>query len=112
MFNNSDTSIIRKSCILILEIIDFHNELILNGKKPIAVRILNSTLVGTTSLHKTLYATTTREFTENRKLAVKHLKNAIYWIQQCEKSGYYFDENILRISMEILVFCEDEEFVI
>ncbi len=110
MFNNTNISIIRKSCIFILEIIDFHNELILNGKKPIAVKILNSTLVGTTSLQRALNATTSREFVESKKLSVKHLKNVIYWIEQCEKSGYYFDENLLKTCMEILDFCESEEF--
>lgn len=111
MFNDNNISIIRKSCIFILEIIDFHNVLILNGKRPIAVRILSSTLNGNTCFHNALQSTRNREFVESKKLAVKHYENVIYWIEQCEKSGYYFDENLLKTGIEILEFCNSEEFV-
>jgi hypothetical protein len=111
MFTNSDISIIKKSCIFTLEVIDLYNELVLTGKKPIAIRILSSTIDGTAALQKVLHSKTRREFIDSNKQAIINFKNVVYWIQQCEKSGYWFDENILRSAVEILEFCKSEEYV-
>jgi len=112
MFNTSTIEIIKKSCVFTLEIIDFYDELTLTGKKPIAIRVLSSTLYGITSLQKALHATKNREFNESKTQAVRHFKNVAYWIEQCEKSGYWFDEILLRNALEILEFCNSKEFAV
>ncbi|PLX07484.1 MAG: hypothetical protein C0596_11165 [Marinilabiliales bacterium] len=92
--------------------LNLYNELILNGKKPIAVRILGSTLRGSCALQQMLQTDKRREYKESAAKAVKNLKNVVYWIEQCEKSGYYFNEQLLQNAHEILELCQMDEFVI
>jgi|AntAceMinimDraft_14_1070370.scaffolds.fasta_scaffold17791_2 hypothetical protein len=108
MFNNLNINILKKSCVFTLEVIDLYNELILNGKKPIAVRVLSSTINGTCAVQKIVQTENVRELRAQTKIAVTNFKNVIYWINQCEKSGYWFDEQLLRTAIDILQFCENE----
>jgi hypothetical protein len=102
---------LKKSCTFTLEVIELYNELLLNGKKPIAERILSSAINGITNLHKILQETKGRAFKEATSKAIVNFKNVIYWIEQCVKSGYWFDEKLLKDAFEILEFCQDEELV-
>lgn len=111
MINQSNIAIIKKSCVFTLEVLELYNELLLNGKKPIAERILSSTVRGTCALQKMLETDKRRECKEASQKAVKNLKNVVYWIGQCEKSGYWFDEQLLKNAIEILDLCQLDELV-
>ncbi len=112
MIDNYKISVLKKSCIFTLEVIDLYNELLLNGKKPIAIRVLNSAINGSCALQNVIQATKKREFKTAIEKAVVNFKNVIYWIEQCVKSGYWFDEKLLKNAMEILEYCQDAEFAL
>ena len=109
MIDANNISVLKKSCVFTLEVIELYNELLLNGKKPIAERMFISAISGSCSLQKSMQTSKKRECKEAREKAVIHFKNVIYWIEQCMKSGYWFDENLIGTAIEILEFCENEE---
>ena len=112
MIDNHKISVLKKSCVFTLEVIDLYNELLLNGKKPIAERVLTSAINGSCSLQKVIQANKKRELKEAKEKAILNFKNVIYWIEQCVKSGYWFDEELIKSAIEILEFCQDEEYVL
>ncbi|HNQ66933.1 MAG TPA: hypothetical protein PKN32_01030 [Bacteroidales bacterium] len=90
-----------------LEIIDFHDELIKQNKAPIAKRILTSTFSAISSMQKIFECDKISELQANKKNSVTNFKNVIYWLEQCEKSGYLFNENLLLEAHELYAVCTE-----
>jgi len=111
MRDNYKIVMLKKSCNFNLEVIELYNELLLNGKKPIADRILSSAISGSGNLQRLLHISKGRELKKATEEAIVNFKNVIYWIEQCVKSGYWFDEKLLKDAFEILDFCQRKEFV-
>ena len=90
-----------------LEIMDFHDQLIEQQKAPIAKRILNSTLSAISSMQKIFESEKISELQANKKNAVTNFKNVIYWLEQCERSGYLFKKSLLSRAHEFFAFCAE-----
>lgn len=90
-----------------LDIIDFHDELINQNKGPIAKRILTSTLSAICCLQKIFECEKLSELQSNKKIAITNFKNVIYWLEQCEKSGYLFNEDLLLQAHELYAVCTE-----
>lgn len=90
-----------------LDIMNFHDELIEQQKAPIAKRILNSTLSGICSMQKIFECEKISDLHNSKKNAIINFKNVIYWLEQCEKSGYLFNESLLSQAHEFYKFCAE-----
>lgn len=101
--------VLRQSFQFSLEIMDFYDELVVEKKAPIAKRILFSTLKGICSLHKALDAEKPHEISENMLKAIANFKNVCYWLEQCEKSGYLFKEELLSQAHQLHSYCLNEK---
>jgi hypothetical protein len=97
--------VLRKSFRFTLDVMDFYDELVDQKKAPIAKRIMFSTLNGICCLQKALESEKQSDKRENIAIAIQNLKNVIYWMEQCEKSGYLFKEKLLRKAHEIFSYC-------
>jgi hypothetical protein len=99
---------IRKLFRFSLNIMDFHDELCDQKKAPIAKRVLLSTLHGVCAFQKFMVAEKMMEKKENITQASAHFKNVIYWLEQCEKSGYLFNEKLIVDAHELFEFCRSQ----
>lgn len=108
MQNPDNLLTIRKLFRFSLNIMDFHDELCDQKKAPIAKRVLLSTLQGVCAFQKFQAAEKTLERKENITQASAHFKNVIYWLEQCEKSGYLFDEMLIVEAHELFEYCRSQ----
>jgi len=97
--------IMKKISHFTLDIIDFHDELIEQKKAPIAKRILTSSFRAICSLQNLFESEKISEIQNNKKNAISNFKNAIYWLEQCERSGYLFKEDLLLTAHELYSYC-------
>ena len=97
---------LRTSFKFAIDVMDFHDELIDQKKAPIAKRILKSTLAGLCEMQKAMIADRSSTYREATLAAVINFKNVVYWMQQCEKSGYLFNEILMKKAVEILNYCQ------
>lgn len=100
--------ILKKSYRFALDCIYFHDELVDQKKVAIAKRILTSALEGICNLQNSFSTSRRHEFYEFRSKAIINFKNVVYWLSQCEKSGYLFNEELLRDAVELYDYCSND----
>jgi hypothetical protein len=105
MIDSESINVLRRSFRFSLDIMDFYDELVDQKKAPIAKRILYSSLHGLCWLQRSIEAEKPQESKEYLANAIINFKNVIYWLEQCEKSGYLFKEKLLRKAIEIYSYC-------
>lgn len=105
MQNTENIPVLRKTFRFTLDVMDFYDELVDQKKAPIAKRIMLSTLNGICCLQKALETEKQSERRDNMTMAIANFKNVIYWMEQCERSGYLFKEKLLRKAHEIFSYC-------
>lgn len=105
MNTTENLDLLRKSFRFSLDVIDFHDKLVEQHKGPIAERVLKSTLSGICSLQKALESEFHGEVKAHLNQAIIHLKNVIYWMEQCDKSGYLFKKKVLSDARSIYKYC-------
>ncbi len=104
--NSTENLAFLKKCFrFTIDVMDFYDELVDQKKAPIAKRILFSTLNGICSLQKAFESSKPGEKSENLKNAVLNFKNVIYWLEQCEKSRYLFNEKLLKKAHDVYSKC-------
>lgn len=88
---------------------EFHDELCDQKKAPIAKRVLFSTLYGVCEFQKYLFAEKRQEKRENLAQALSNFKNVIYWLEQCEKSGYLYNKNLIDDAHYFFELCQSQQ---
>jgi hypothetical protein len=101
--------VLRQSFRFSLDVMDFYDELVVEKKAPIAKRILFSTLQGICCLHRSLDSEKPQEIRDNMVKAITNFKNVLYWLEQCERSGYLFREELLLQANELYAYCINEK---
>jgi hypothetical protein len=108
MENFENIKLLKSSFAFASDTIDFCEELVTKNKKPIAEKILKTTLSSICSLQNAFQAEMKSSYKSNMFDAYNHLKNAIYWLEQCNKSGYLFREDLFVFANDLLEFCKRE----
>lgn len=108
MYYLDNLSILKKSFRFALDSIYFHDELVDQKKGAIAKRILSSALEGICYLQNSFKAEKKNDFLDFRSKAVVNFRNVVYWLSQCEKSGYLFNEELLKDAVELLDYCSND----
>jgi len=89
-----------------LESIDFCEKLAELKKKPIAERVLKSTLSSIGNLQHAFEADRSSKRLNYYNESKRNLKNAIYWLEQCQNSGYIYSEQLFNNANKILEFID------
>ncbi len=101
METNIDIKTARKLFKFCLDILNFYEYMLNQNKKPIAIRVLTSTMAVACSYQKKSSADKRKEIIENEQNIIINLKNVIYWLEQCEKSGYWLDKKLKKNAIEL-----------
>ena len=100
--------ILKLSFAFAIDTMEFCEKLVELNKKPISERILHSTLGAICALQKALYADKRKDKHDLFIESTKKMKNSIYWLDQCQKSGYIYNEKLFRNANELLAFNDEE----
>lgn len=92
-----------------LESMDFCEKLAELNKKPIAERVLKSTLSSIGNLQHAFEAERHSHRLKYYRESKRNLKNAIYWLEQCQNSGYIYSEQLFNNANEIIGFINKKE---
>ena len=90
---------------------EFHDELCFQNKAPIAKRILFSTLHVVCDFQRYLFAEKIQDKKDSLSLTITNFKNVIYWLEQCEKSGYLFNEDLIKEAHELFEICLSQKVI-
>lgn len=91
-----------------LESMEFCEKLTVLNKKPIAERVLKSTLSSIGSLQHAIEAERHSNKLKYYSESKRSLENAIYWLEQCQNSGYIFSEKLFNNANKILKFISEK----
>jgi len=105
METKENLQIVKKLFEFSIQMINLYEYLIEQNKKPIAVRLLSSTLNATCAYQNRIVADNKKDEKEYEQKTNNNLKNIIYWLEQCHKSGYLHDEELLAEAYKLQQLC-------
>ncbi|HOE39690.1 MAG TPA: hypothetical protein PLG05_00285 [Bacteroidales bacterium] len=105
MENKENLQTVKRLFKFSIQMIDLYEYLIEQNKKPIAVRLLGSTLNATSAYQNRIISDNRKEEKEYEQKANNNLKNIIYWLEQCQKSGYLQEAELLDEAYNLQKLC-------
>ncbi|MCK9254913.1 MAG: hypothetical protein M0Q45_03025 [Bacteroidales bacterium] len=88
-----------------IKIVDLYEYLIEQNKKPIAVRLLNSTFNASCAYQNKVYSDKRKDIKEYEQKTYINFKNIIYWLDQCQKSGYLQEPELINEAVNLQELC-------